>query len=458
MLAPDIFSHLTQKAFCLVALNRVREAREVIEQLSVSGVAKAADFDTLGNLHSLCRDQLRAESCFRKAVELEPGRGHYWANLALALQANGDLGGAEGAFDRAIELAPEDYEAWLHRSRLRKQSLDRNHVSELEAQLTEGEKIWRAEMALRYALAKEYEDLEDYPRAFDQLQYGSRLRRSHMQHDNGADLAVMEAIIRKFSADYLASHARGCDSGEPIFIVGLPRTGTTLVERILGSHSEVFAAGELNNFAECLSRQVARLPSDGSTSRQEFVEASAAVDYNALGQNYVESTRPYTGDTPRFVDKLPLNFLYCGLILRALPNAKIIHLTRDPMDTCFAVYKTLFKQAYPFSYDLEELGQYYLAYRKLMLHWHSALPGRILDVNYEELTGNLEQECRRIFSYCGLEWENACLEFHTNTAPSMTASLAQVRQPVYRSSVGRWKHYREELKPLEAMLKAANAL
>jgi hypothetical protein len=225
-----------------------------------------------------------------------------------------------------------------------------------------------------------------------------------------------------------------------------------LVERILGSHSEVFAAGELNNFAENLTRQTIALGGERPANREKFIEAATAIDYAALGSAYVESTRPHTGHTSHFVDKLPLNFLYCGLILRALPNAKIVHVTRHPMDTCFAVYKTLFKQAYPYSYDLRELGQYYLAYRKLMSHWHKAASGKILNLSYEQLTSNFEDECKNLISFCGLDWEVGCLEFHDNAAPSMTASLAQVREPVYTSSVGRWKNYREQLQPLENIL------
>ena len=443
------FDYLSQRAYCLLALQRRTEARDLTDRLARTAIERAAEYDTLGNLYSLGKDQAKAESCFKKAVDLEPAVAHFSANLALALQANGKLAEAELAFDRAIELAPEDHEAWLHRSRLRKQKPQDNHIEAMEQVIVRGTSSWRGEMTLRYALAKEYEDLNDHQRSFQHLKIGSKLRRSHMQHDAQSDLATIDAIIENFSGDFLQQAAPGFDSKEPIFIVGLPRTGTTLVERILGSHSLVYPAGELNNFAENLTLQVSKRHRQPPANREEFVSAVTAVDYQLLGQAYVETARPDAGVTPYFVDKLPLNFLYCGLILRALPNAKIIHLTRHPMDTCFAVYKTLFKQAYPFSYDLRELGHYYLAYRKLMSHWHQAMPGKILDVSYEQLTQNLERECKRLISYCGLDWEDGCLEFHNNAAPSMTASLAQVRQPVYTSSVGRWENYREELRPLE---------
>jgi tetratricopeptide (TPR) repeat protein len=452
VLAPSQFDYLAQRAYCLHALHRGAEASELTDRLALGSIDLAADYDTLGNLYSLCKDQGKAESCFRKAVELEPGTAHFNVNLALSLQANGKLDEAERRFDQAIELNPSDYEAWLHRSRLRKQKPQENHIEEIKQLITQGTTSWRGEMTLRYALAKEYEDLGDYADSFAHLKLGSSLRRSHMQFDVRSDIDAIDVIIQNFSEGFLGQVVAGCDSKEPIFIVGLPRTGTTLVERILGSHSEVFAAGELNNFAENLTRQVSALGGESPANREKFIEAATAIDYAALGSAYVESTRPHTGHTPRFVDKLPLNFLYCGLILRALPNAKIVHVTRHPMDTCFAVYKTLFKQAYPYSYDLEELGQYYLAYRKMMNHWHTAAPGRIHNLSYEQLTSNFEEECKNLISYCGLAWEDGCLAFYDNTAPSMTASLAQVREPVYTSSVGRWKNYREQLQPLENIL------
>ena len=447
-LAPDQFSHRVQQAYCLLAQSLLSQAGELIAELAESKPGTAAECDAIGNLFSMNRDQVNAQSWFEQAVLLAPRDAHYWVNLALARQANGDLDGAEKAFDLALERNPDDHEAWLHRSRLRKQLTENNHVLELQNKLAKHTGPWRGEMTLHYALAKEYEDLGDHPSSFHHLREGSGLRRFHMRHDPEGDLRAMDKIMAVFDREYLAATVPACDSAEPIFIVGLPRTGTTLVERIIGSHSAVYAAGELNNFADNLTQQITQANAERPGSRDEFIAAAAQVNFEALGAGYIQSTRPYTGTTPYFIDKLPLNFLYCGLIARALPNAKIIHLTRNPMDTCYAIYKTLFKQAYPFSYDLDELAGYYLKYRQLMQHWHDSMPGKILDVSYEELTVDFEPQCRRLIEYCGLEWEQACLMFHESTAPSMTASLAQVRQPVYTSSIGRWRNYADELKPL----------
>jgi tetratricopeptide (TPR) repeat protein len=442
-------SFIAQQCFCLLALREYDKAVARADVLAAMPRSRGIEHDNLGNVYSQLGEHAAAIGCFREAIVCEPTRSHHWFNLGLSLQASGDLKEAEVAFDRAIELDSSEAEPWLHRSRLRKQLPQNNHVTQLnEAIDRAAPDRWRQEMTLRYALAKELEDLEEFDRSFAELEIASGLRRGHMHHDPDADLAVMEAIKRVYDASYLDGGV-GHDNREPIFIVGLPRTGTTLVERILGSHSAVYAAGELNNFAECLSAQVAPLkPSD----RMDFIAKAAQVDSVTLGREYVQSTRPQTGHSPRFIDKLPLNFLYCGLIQRALPHARIIHLQRDPMDTCFAIYKTLFKQAYPFSYDLQELAQYYLGYRSLMAHWHALMPGQVLQVNYETLVSDLENQSRRLLAFCELPWEDACLEFHRSDAPSMTASLAQVRQPVYTSSVGKWRLYERHLDTLRDAL------
>ena len=443
------FRYLAQQAICQLALKRYAEADELISALAARPGLNAAEEDALGNLFSQRGDQQQAAMCFQRATERDPDRAHHWLNLALSRQALGQLEAAELAFDRCIALDPDEKDAWLHRSRLRNQSPESNHLEELESALSKCQDDWRREMTLRYALSKEYEDLGQHARSFAELKRGSSLRRSHMNHDAAADLEAMAAVRQTFDRDYILRSSGVTDSDAPIFVVGMPRTGTTLVERILGTHTRVFPAGELNSFPESLMSLVASRKPGG---RMDVIRLSAEVDSRELGQKYLENTRPLTDASPRFVDKLPLNFLYCGLIHRALPRARIVHLKRSPMDACFAIYKTLFKQAYPFSYDLEELGNYYLAYRELMDHWHTVMPGVILDVDYESLVQDPEVQTRRLLDYCDLPWEAACLDFHRNSAPSMTASLAQVRQPVYTSSVGRWRLYENELAPLRALL------
>jgi hypothetical protein len=306
----------------------------------------------------------------------------------------------------------------------------------------------RGEVHVCFALAKELEDLGEPERSFSYLKRGADKRRSLMRYDVQRDIDTMAAIEETFTAERLATPAAGSDNGEPIFVVGMPRTGTTLVERILGSHSQVYSAGELGNFATVLMRELRAKAGDPATPRDELVRLSASVDFAALGDAYVESTRPFTGNTPRFIDKLPLNFLYVGLIRVALPNARIVSVRRHPVDTCYAVYKQLFVDAYPFSYDLGELARHYAAYDRLMQHWGNVLPDVVYTLEYERLVDDFEPEVRRLLEHCGLGFEDACLRFHENKSASTTASTVQVRQPVYRSSVGKWRQYREQLAPL----------
>ena len=276
-----------------------------------------------------------------------------------------------------------------------------------------------------------------------------------MQYQVEDDVETIDRLIEVHTREAISNVDvdRTCSSKEPIFIVGLPRSGTTLVERIIGSHSTVYSAGELNEFAYALMGNSKKQFAGQKMSKMGLVDRSLSLNLKQLGESYIQSTRPRTGHTPYFIDKLPLNYLYCGLIHAAIPNAKIILLQRNPMDVCYAVYKTLFTSPYPFSYDLKELGSYYLAYRRLMDHWKSTLGELMLTVDYEQLVYSQEEQSRRIVEYCGLPWEDACLDFQNNKSASSTASSVQVRQPIYTSSIGQWRNYQQQLEPLVELFK-----
>jgi len=385
-------------------------------------------------------------------VELAPTESRYWFNRAAVRRFLGEIDAAEQDYDRVILLDPGDAQAYPNRSELRVQTVERNHVAELERALATGPGSWQYQVPLRYALAKEREDLADYVESWRHLAAGAALRRQHLRYDLRTDLATVDWITQAFPAD--STFSGGFKSDEPIFILGMPRTGSTLVDRILGSHTDVFSAGELPDFAAALISAVhgrlGRVP-----PRQEMVAASAAIDFAALGADYLRRTRPRTGRTPHFTDKLPLNYLYCGLIARALPGARILHVTRHPLANCYAMFKVLFDQGYPFSYDLGELAEYYLGYRRLMAHWHAALPGRIIEIAYEDLVARSEVEVPKLLTALGLSWQRGCLEFYNNPAPVATASAAQVRRPIYGTAVSAWRHFERELAPLAARLGVA---
>ena len=452
-LQPGTPKYLIAKANVYIGTRRITEAVEVAQQVVAVAPGSPPALDLAGAVFSRCGDYINAKACYEKAISVAPDNSHHHYNLAAVNRYLGDDAGAETAWDKVISLNPGDHDAYHLRSEIRTQTPDNNHIEELTGLWREGISDWRGEMKICFALAKEHEDIHDYEASFSWLNRACKLRRSHMSYQVENDVQTIDGIIDAFSAAALSQCEVGHDNSEPIFVVGLPRTGTTLVERILGSHEQVHSAGELNNFALQMTR-ISRGQGDRTLSRRELLQRCLSIDFAELGRAYIDSTRAVTGRTPHFIDKMPLNFLYCGLIHQALPKARIIHVTRDPMDACYAMYKRLFTDAYPMSYDLGDLGRYYVAYRKLMRHWDAVLPGVIYPVSYETLVNDQEATSRRLIDHCGLEWQQACLRFEENTAPSTTASASQVRQPIYRSSLGKWRNYEAQLAPLTKLLES----
>jgi tetratricopeptide (TPR) repeat protein len=464
-LEPENPSFQLHRAQCLFALGRRAEALDAAQSAERCAGGNAGLWDASGTLRSFALDQRGALAAYDRAVTLAPHDPRFTYNRASVRRFVGDLAGAEADYDRVISLKPLDFEAYLNRSELRVQSAARNHVAELEAMLPEARRDWRGEVQIRFALAKEYEDLGEYGKSFEHLQGGAKRRREHLKYEVATDVAtagwIMSAYPRARSEaaapadeEGRASEVPHADEDGPIFIVGLPRSGSSLVERILSSHSAVATAGELDCFAMSLIGAARRRLGRARIPRQELVAISATLDFRALGRDYLERARAAFGATGRFIDKMPLNFLYCGLIRRALPHARIIHVFRRPMAAGYAMYKTLFKSGYPFSYDLAEIAQYYAAYRRLMDHWRITLPGAVYEASYEALVADQLGETRKLLEYCGLEWEDACVAFHRNPAPIMTASAAQVRRPLYDTSVSQWRHYEPQLAELKTALAA----
>ncbi len=454
---PHDTAMLIKRAQCLLALGRLPEACEAAAAAQLKAPPDPVLYDALGNLFSRANDQQRALSAYDRAVTLAPNNPHFIFNRATVYRFLGRLAEAEADYDRVIALKPADYEAYANRSELRTQSGDANHIGELEALIAQGISDWRGDVQVRYALAKEYEDIGDHSRSFQHLRQGARKRREHMRYDIAVDLSTVDWIMEAFPAapSESAPHSLPAPSDDPIFVVGLPRSGTTLVDRILGSHSKVYSAGELDHFALCIVDAARRRSGGAQLPRRELIARSADLDFPALGRDYLDRVRHVTAGVVRFTDKMPLNYLYCGLIRRALPNAKIVHVARRPMAACYAMYKTLFKDGYPFSYDLGEVGRYYVGYRRLMDHWQTSMPAVIYPLSYEALVADQLGETRKLLDFCGLEWEDSCVEFHRNPSPTTTASAAQVRRPLYDSSVSQWRHYAAELAELSSLLSAA---
>jgi Sulfotransferase family/Tetratricopeptide repeat len=451
---PANLQFLMRRAQCLLALNQRRDALDAADAVERCNPTDPVIWDAVGAVRSYASDQRGALAAYDRAVELAPQQPHFVYNRASVRRFLGDLEGAEADYDRVIALRPLDFEAYLNRSELRVQTAVRNHTKELEVLAMSGIADWRGEVQVRFALAKEYEDLGECAKSFEQLRIGTTKRRAHMKYDVATDVATVDWIMSAFPAIPIGA-APNAAADAPIFIVGLPRSGTTLVERILSSHSLVSSAGELDSFAAALVDAVRERTGQARVPRREMVAQSATLDFAALGQDYLRRARAAFGDSGRFIDKMPLNYLYCGLICRALPNAKIIHVTRHPMAVGYAMYKTLFKNGYPFSYDLREIGRYYVAYRRLMQHWEAVVPGAVYEVRYEDVVAEQLTTTRKLLAFCGLEWEEGCAEFHRNPATSTTASASQVRRPIYTSSVSQWRHYEAQLAELKEEITSA---
>lgn len=399
----------------------------------------------LGNIYRQANRYADAARCYERARVLRPVDLVILQNLASCYVALADIGKADMLLDELLRKAPHEYSAYYNRATLRKQTPERNHVKEMENLLSEGLRQEDAEHILCYSLAKELEDLKEWKRSFQYLKRGADARRRAEPYDISEDIAVLDDVARRMDRSFFSEGRPGYAGPSPIFVLGMPRSGTTLVDRILSSHSEVGSVGESGAFE--LARERA-LGADESAMAD-----IRSVDCVSLGRAFCETVSGLLPGYSHILDKTPANFYNIGWIAAALPDAKIIHLRRDPMDNCYAIYKTLFRFGCPYSYDLEELSAYYLAYLRLMEHWREVLPGRFLDVDYEELVSDQEGVTRRLIAHCGLAWEDACLSFEKNPSPSLTASAAQVRQPIYKSSVQLWRRYKEELEPLARFLR-----
>ena len=419
-----------------------------------AGASLATDdphmLDAVGSLMIHLGLEAQGSELLRRAVALPDASPEILYNLASGERMLGNLQAAHDLLDRLLLAKPDHAPAHHMRSGIRRQTKTHNHINVLRsaAQRASANPLTRS--TLLFALGKELEDIGNFPASFDAISEACRTRRGHMRYEVAADVEAIENITDQFKAAALQPVGGHVAAATPIFVLGLPRSGTTLVERMLDGHSAVTGAGELQFFPGAVVEGVQKI-GGGAVSKIGFAKWSLQVEPDWLAQRYLEQADPQR--TPFFVDKLPLNYLYIGLIRRALPNSKIVLLDRHPVDTCYAMYKTLFEEAYPFSYNLDDLAAYYLAYARLVEHWQSLLGDAIHVVSYEALVTDTDRELRRLLDYLGLPWEQNCLNFYERTDAISTASSTQVREPVHTRSVGSWQRYAEQLQPLVELLR-----
>jgi tetratricopeptide (TPR) repeat protein len=431
----------------LHALGRYEEAITHYHTALILSPSYAEAHNALGLAkHRLGRSE-EAVVAFRKAVALKSDYADAHHNLANALMALGKMHAAIAAFDDAIALAPKRAAFFLGLVNAKRVITGDRHFEAMLELARDFTSLSRDEqIALHFALAKAFADQGEHQQSFRHLLRGNTLVRKQITYEEGEVLARLEQTRKVFDGELIrVKQGLGHGSPLPIFIIGLPRSGTTLIEQILASHPRVFGAGELGTFGGLVNE----LKGPANTAYPEAVTVMSEAEFRELGERYVRAIARLAPQAERVTDKMPANGRFAGLIHLALPNARIIHTCRDLRDTALSCFSVLFAQGQEFSYDLAELGRYCQAYSLLMQHWRSVLPPTVLlEVQYEDVVRDLEAQARRIVDHCGLEWDDRCLSFHETQRSVRTASVAQVRLPIYHTSVGRWRRHEALLTPL----------
>jgi tetratricopeptide (TPR) repeat protein len=441
-------AELFARASALQQVGQLVEAASLYEQALTYDPNHADALINLGATLQTAGQTERARIYCERALAIAPDNAYAHCNLGVVLLELGEIEQARVHFARARDLAPRNGRIHRYLGEVVLGKVEAGHLRQMERLAGELDPSATDDrMNLHFALAKAYAAFGDHRRSFEQLRDGNALKRATVDYDESEMLRVLAMLPVLFGQQLMQVMAgMGHPSTAPIFIIGMPRSGTTLVEQVLAALPEVHAAGELRVFEHAM-RGFSPINAD-ATNIELFTEL-LANELRQLGARYAREVEALSPSAARVTDKNPFNFRFAGIIHLALPNARLIHVRRDPIDTCFSCFSSLFNEDNEFAYDLAELGRYYRAYEQLMAHWRAALPaGAMLEVAYEDLVDDFERQARRIVAYCELEWNDACNDFASVKRPIRTASAVAVRQPLYRTAIGRAAPYREYLQPL----------
>jgi len=391
-----------------------------------------------------------AVASYRKALDIKPDSAEAHSNLGNVLSEQGKLDDAVASYRKALAIKPDYAEAHRHLAHITKPSEGDEDLKSMERAYELASSSDQDRMHLAFGLGKAFEDLQDYERAFEYLAEGNRIKRETIGYSTDNDIDFFEKTMAAFDNSlFRRSFCEGCSDKSPIFVLGMPRSGTTLIEQILASHPHVHGAGELGILKQILKSHFSVGKKNNYPENIQFVDKA---QFEHAGKQYVDEIKRKSPDSRFIVNKTPDNFKYIGLIKLILPNSRVIHCRRDPLDTCLSIFKNYFTGAHEYAYDLVDLGTYYKLYGRLMEHWHKVMPDFIYDVHYEKVISDQVAQTKALLNYCGLEWNDACLEFYKSDRPVKTASFAQVRKPIYTDSVQSWKRYERQLKPLHRIL------
>jgi len=449
---PDDITTVCQAAQALAALGEANAARACLRHPAIDASRSAPALAATAQVFQSLGLNAEALQLMRRARALGLDTPDFRYFLALQLQFNGELEAATAELEACLRAGPTFGRASLTLARIRRQTAQGNHVDFLRARLRNVTPGSEDHAAFEFALHKELADLGEDDPAWDALARGNAVMAGRLQYDARAEELVCDGLMRQFDTTFLAHAGPRFDGPQPIFIVGMPRSGTTLLERILGNHPHVASAGELTDLPRQL-RWVADRHGHALLDPALLADLDA-FDYAALGRRYLEQSQWRAQGRAYYVDKLPPNFQLMGCIRRALPQAKIIHMQRDPMDLCFSNYRALFGDTYAYSYDFASLAHHHRQYRRLMQHWREVMPEGFLDLSYAQLVQDTEGACRALLDYCGLPFAPECLDHTRNPASVATLSSAQVREPINTRGLGEWRRYAKQLQPLQALVES----
>ena len=387
---------------------------------------------------------------YKRALKIAPNKVGAMHSMAHHLKTLGRQDKAIEAYRKAISVKPDYTEAYWSMANLKTFNFEDEEIKAMEDLLNDPDLPDAGRVHLFNALGLEYESRKDFNKAFEKMSSCNAIRRKAESYDPVEFETMIDKIIEIMTAETLTQNPVEESGVTPIFIVGLPRSGSTLIEQILASHSLAEGTHELHEMS--MAMQSTRDKANFKKRFPEALEFFKDEHWNLLGKTYLESTIKYRTDKPYFIDKNPNNFTFVGPIKLAIPNAKIINAKRHPLDSCYGSFKQLFASGQPFSYDLMELGEYYMEYQRIMDYWHEVCPGFVLDVNYEEVVSDLDSQVKRILEFCDLPFEEGCLRFYETKRAVKTASSEQVRKPIYSSSVNLWRNYEDNLADLIEIL------
>lgn len=428
-------------------------AASILKKYEDALSASSVYSDLAGSVYSDIGMPERAYPLYKQAVELQPNVDLFQANLASCSVFLGKIDEAKVIYESLLQRFPNHQRNHYQLSRLAK-ARDDKHISQMLANLPPSPGKPERNIFMYFAIAKELEDLGRWEEAFAYYKKGGDAVCSVAKHDVNQDIALIDKVIANCTSEWIEQPVPSYQgSKQPLFVVGLPRTGTTLCERIISNHSQVETLGETLFFQMVLKQHSG--VQDNQDMTLEMLDRLVDANYQAIAEDYVARVSYRLLGNPFFIDKLPFNVLYLGHFAKAFPKAKIVYLHRHPMDACFAMYKQVFTWAYKYSYSLDDLGRYYVAFDRLMAHWRKALGDRLIVVNYEDLVSNTDRETHELLDKLGLPFEQACIDFDTNSAPSTTASSVQVREKAHNKSVNKWRKFESQLSPLSNCLKQA---